>query len=313
MRFKRHFYSIVVIIKEVFKEFSADNIVKYSASLAYYTVFSIAPLLVVITTLFGFLFGKNAMQGQVYQQLNKFVGSKAAIQIQDIIMNIHLSKNSFFATVISAIVLVIGATSIFGEIQDSINKIWGLRIKKRKVWWKLILTRLLSFSLILSIGIIMILTLILNTAVAAFGKFIGKFIANYSIYFIQLADSILSLIVLSILFALVFKILPDARIRWRDVLFGGFITAILFTLGKLGISFYVSKSNITSLYGAAGSIIILMVWVYYSSIILYLGAEFTKVFAKLYVENLLPNEYAEWIRTEKKTVAGPELKNEELD
>lgn len=313
MQFKKHFYSVATIIKEVFKEFSADNIVKYSASLAYYTVFSIAPLFVLITTLFGFLFGKNAMQGQVYQQLNKFVGSKAALQIQDIIMNIHLSKNSFFATVLSAIVLVIGATSIFGEIQDSINKIWGLRIKKRKVWWKLILTRLLSFSLILSIGIIMILSIVLNTAVAAFGKFIGKFIANYSIYFIQVADSVLSLIVLSILFALVFKILPDARIRWRDVLFGGFITAILFTIGKLGISFYVSKSNITSLYGAAGSIIILMIWVYYSSIILYLGAEFTKVFAKLYGENLLPNEYAEWIRTEKKTVAGPELKNEELD
>jgi membrane protein len=313
MQFKRHFYSTVEIIKEVFKEFSADNIVKYSASLAYYTVFSIAPLFVVITTLFGFLFGKEAMQGQVYQQLNKFVGSNAAIQIQDIIMNIHLSKNSFFATVISAIVLVIAATSIFGEIQDSINKIWGLRIKKRKVWWKLILTRLLSFSLILSIGIIMILTLVLNAAVAAFGKFIGKFIASYSIYFIQLADSVLSLIVLSVLFALVFKILPDARIRWRDVLFGGFITALLFTIGKLGISFYVSKSNITSLYGAAGSIIILMIWVYYSSIILYLGAEFTKVFAKLYGENLLPNEYAEWIRTEKKTIAGPELKNEELD
>jgi membrane protein len=252
------------------------------------------------------------MQGQVYEQINNFVGSKAAIQIQEIIKNIHLSGDSFFATVISIIVLVIGATSIFGEIQDSINKIWGLRIKSHKVWWKLILTRLLSFSLILSIGIIMILTLLLNAAVAAFGKFIGKFIAGYSIYFIQIVDSLLSFAVVAFLFALIFKILPDAKIRWRDVLFGGFITGILFTIGRLGISFYVTKSNITSLYGAAGSIIILMVWVYYSSIILYLGAEFTKVYAELYGKNILPNEYAEWVRTEKKTVSTPELKNKEL-
>jgi membrane protein len=252
------------------------------------------------------------MQGQVYEQLNKLVGSRAAIQIQDIIKNIHLSGNNFFATVVSLVILFVGATSIFGEIQDSINKIWGLRIKPHKVWWKLILTRLLSFSLILSIGIIMIVSLLLNAVVAAFGKFIGRFIANYSLYFIEISDAILSFIVAAFFFSLIFKILPDAKIRWRDVLFGGFITALFFTLGKLGIGYYLGKSKFTSVYGAAGSIIILMVWVYYSSIILYLGAEFTKVYAKLYGKNILPNEYAEWVRTEKKTVAAPELKNKDL-
>ncbi len=313
MLFRKNFSSLLLIFKEVFKEFSADNILKYSASLAYYTVFSISPLLIVITTLFGFLFGKQAMQGQVYMQLNKLVGNAAAIQIQEIIKNIHLSKNSFFATVLSAVILVIGATSIFGEIQDSINKIWGLRIKAHKVWWKLILTRLLSFSLILSIGIIMVVSLLLNALVAAFGKFIGKFVAGYSLYFIDISNAVLSFVVATLLFALIFKILPDARIRWKDVLFGGFITAIFFTIGKLGISFYLKRSNITTLYGAAGSIIILMVWVYYSSIILYLGAEFTKVFAKLYGKNILPNDYAEWIKIEKKTVLSPELKNKDLN
>ncbi len=313
MQFKKNFSKISLVIKDVFREFSADNIVKYSASLAYYTVFSIAPLLVVITTFFGFLFGQEAMQGQIYDQLNKLVGSRAAIQIQDIIKNIHLGGNNFFATVISIIILFIGATSMFGEIQDSINKIWGLRIKPHKVWWKLIVTRMLSFSLILSIGIIMIVSLLLNAVVAAFGKFIARFISNYSLYFIQVSDAILSFIVAAFLFSLIFKILPDAKIRWKDVLFGGFITAVFFTLGKLGIGYYLGKSNFTSVYGAAGSIIILMVWVYYSSIILYLGAEFTKVYAKLYGKNILPNEYAEWVRTEKKTVAVPELKNKDLN
>ena len=313
MKTRKSFQKVFSIVKQVFKEFSADNILKYSASLAYYTVFSIAPLLVVITTLFGFLFGKEAMEGQVYSHLTDLLGSKAALQIQDIIKNIHLDDNSFFATVVSIVILLIGATSIFGEIQDSINKIWGLRVKPNKVWWKLILTRLLSFSLILSIGFIMIVSFILNALISAFGKFIGEYIKNYSVYFIQFTEFLLSFLVTAFLFSLVFKILPDAKVKWRDVFFGGLCTAIFFTLGKLGISFYLGRSNLTSLYGAAGSLIILMVWVYYSSIILYLGAEFTKVFAKLYGEKILPNDYAEWIIIEERTVSSPQLKNKDLD
>ncbi|MEO5649779.1 MAG: YihY/virulence factor BrkB family protein [Ginsengibacter sp.] len=303
---------IVAYIKQVFKEFSTDNIFKYSASLAYYTVFSIAPILVIVITLSGLVFGKEAVQGQVYEQLNLLIGSVAAIQIQDTIKNIHLTGNNFFATVISFIILLIGATSIFGEVQDSLNKIWGLRIKTHKVWWKLILNRLLSFSLIVSIGFVMVVSLILNALVSAFGAFIGKYIDNYSVYFIEITEGILSFLVATFLFSLMFKVLPDARIKWKDVLIGGFVTALFFTIGKMGIGFYLGQSNLTSLYGAAGSVIIFMVWVYYSSIILYLGAEFTKVYAKLYGGKILPNEYAEWIKIEEKTVATPQLKNKEL-
>lgn len=298
--------------KTVFKEFSADNIFKYSASLAYYTVFSIAPFVIILTTLSGFFFGKEAMQGEIYDQLNSLLGSNAALQIQDTIKNIHVTGNNFFASVLGIIILLIGATSIFGEIQDSINKIWGLRVKPKKVWWQLIITRLLSFSLILSIGFVMAVSLILNALVSAFGKFIGTYIQEYSIYFIQITEAILSFLIANVLFSLMFKILPDAKIKWKDVLFGGFITAIFFTIGKLAIGFYLGQSNFSSLYGAAGSIIIFMVWVYYSSIILYLGAEFTKVHAKLYGGKILPKEYAEWIKIEEKTVSSPQLKNEDL-
>lgn len=300
------------ILKEVFMEFSADNIVKYSASLAYYTVFSIAPLLVVLTNLFGFLFGKKALEGQLYQQLSNLVGSKAAIQIQDIIKNTHLSGEGFFTTIISVVVLLIGATSIFGEIQDSINKIWGLRVKPRRVWWQLIFTRLLSFSLIISLGIIMTVSLILSTIISAFGELIERYIHNYSVYFMEITEALLSFVVIAFLFSLIFKILPDAKVKWRDVLFSGFITAIFFTLGKLAIGYYLGRSNFTSLYGAAGSIIILMVWVYYSSMILYLGAEFTKVYAKLYGEKISPKKYAEWIRIEERSASTPQFKNKDL-
>jgi membrane protein len=310
---RKRLISIFSYIRQVLKEFSADNILKYSASLAYYTVFSIAPLLVIITTLSGIFFGHETIKGEVYNQLNGLVGSAAAAQIQDTIKKIHLTGNNFFASVVSIVILLIGATTIFGEVQDSLNKIWGLRVKTKKTWWKLILTRLLSFSLILSICFIMIISLALNIIISSFGNFLNRYIRDFNVYFIQATDAILSFLVSSFLFSLMFKILPDAKIRWKDVLFGGFITAIFFTLGKLAIGFYLGKSNLGTLYGAAGSIIIIMLWVYYSSIILYLGAEFTKVHANLYGRRIQPNEYAEWIMTEEKHVSEPHLKNKDLD
>ncbi|MEO5500582.1 MAG: YihY/virulence factor BrkB family protein [Ginsengibacter sp.] len=303
---------LVAYIKQVAAEFKADDIFKYSASLAYYTVFSVAPLLVIIISLSGFLFGKEAIEGQIYGQLNHLIGSVAAIQIQDTIKNIHLTGNSFFASMLSIIILLVAATGIFGEIQDSLNKIWGLRIKTKRIWWKLIINRLLSFSLILSIGFIVVFTLILNTMLNAFGDFITRYIKGYSVYFIEITEAILSFTVSAFLFSLLFKILPDAKIKWKDVLIGGVVTALFFTLGKMGISYYLGKSNIYTLYGAAGSIIIFMLWVYYSSVILYLGAEFTKVYAKLYGGKIVPNEYAEWIAIQEKRTNAPQLKNKDL-
>ncbi|MEO8110989.1 MAG: YihY/virulence factor BrkB family protein [Ginsengibacter sp.] len=310
---KKKYTSVFSYLKTVFKEFSSDDILKYSASLAYYTVFSIAPLLVIISTLASVFYGKDAVQGQVYEQLQGLVGSVAAVQIQDIIKNIHLVGNSLFASIVSIIILLIGATTIFGEVQDSLNKIWGLRIKTKKTWWKLIITRLLSFSIIVCIGFIMIVSLILNALVSAFGKFLGRYIHHFSVYFIETTEALLSFAISAFLFSLMFKVLPDAKIKWKDVLFGGLITAVFFTLGKLAIGFYLGKSHLTTLYGAAASIIIIMVWVYYSSIILYLGAEFTKVHSKLYGGNIQPNEFAEWIKIEEKHVTKPELKNKELN
>ncbi|MEO6948289.1 MAG: YihY/virulence factor BrkB family protein [Ginsengibacter sp.] len=298
--------------KQVFKEFSADNILKYSASLSYYTVFSIAPLLLIVITLSGIFFGREAAQGQLYEQLNDLVGSVVAIQLQDTIKNIHLTGNSFFASVTSIIILVITATTIFGEIQDSLNKIWGLRIKEKKVWWRLLITRLLSFSIVLCLGLLLIASVILNALVSAFGRLITRIVGEYSVYVIEITDYVLSFFIAMFLFSLVYKILPDAKIKWKDVFVGGFVTAVFFTLGKLGIGFYLRKSNLTSLYGAAASIIILMVWVYYSSIILYLGAEFTKVFAKLYGGKILPNDYAEFVQIQEKTVTTQPLKNKDL-
>lgn len=310
---KKKIKNVYSYLKQVFTEFAEDNILKYSASLAYYTVFSIAPLLIIIISIFGALFGREAIQGDVYKQIKGLVGNDAAVQIQDTIKNIHLSGNNIFATVIGVVILLIGATGIFGEVQDSLNKIWGLRIKTRKTWWKLIINRLLSFSLIVSVGFVMMVSLLLSAIVSAFGKFLARYFSEFSVVLVQMIDNVLTFIVTTFLFSLMFKMLPDAKIKWKDVLIGGLITSVFFTLGKLAIGYYLGSSNIANVYGAAGSIMIIMVWVYYSSIILYLGAEFTKVYAKLYGGKIFPNEYAVWIKTEEKQVPNPVLKNKVLD
>jgi membrane protein len=310
---KKKIKNIYTYLKQVFTEFAEDNILKYSASLAYYTVFSLAPVLIVIISICGVLFGKEAIQGHIYGQIKGLVGNDAAVQIQETIKNIHLTGHNIFATIISIIVLLIGATGIFGEVQDSLNKIWGLRIKTKKTWWKLIINRLLSFSLILCIGFVMMVSLLLNALVSAFGTFLARYFSEFSVILVQLTDNVLTFIVTTFLFSLMFKVLPDAKIKWKDVLIGGLITSVFFTLGKLTIGYYLGSSNIASVYGAAGSIMIIMVWVYYSSIILYLGAEFTKVYAKLHGGKIFPNEYAIWIKTEETQVANPVLKNKDLD
>lgn len=297
-------------IKQVIVEYIADNVLKYSASLAYYTTLSLAPMLIIIITVSGWLFGKEAMKGEVYGEINGMVGSEAALQIQSTIQNIHLNSNTPFATTVSLIILLIGATGIFGEIQDSLNKIWGLKTTSKRIWWKLILDRLISFSIILSLGFVLVVSLALNAVVAAVSKKLTVYMGGAGETFILVIDNILSVIITTIMFATIFKILPDAKIKWKDVLIGAFITSILFMIGKLAIGFYLGHSNLTSVFGAAGSVIVVMIWVYYSSAILYLGAVFTKVFATDFGGKIYPNDYAVWIKVEEVPVSNVTLNEE---
>ena len=307
---KKRFIAFYEFLTQVIMEFIDDNVLKYSASLSYYTIFSLAPMLVIIISICGYLFGKEAMQGQVYGQIKGFVGSGAALQLQDIIKDIHLSSNSPRATILSIIVLLIGATGVFGEIQDSLNRIWGLKIKTHKVWWKLILTRMLSFSMILSLGFILIVSLLLNALVAMIGNRLNTVFNGFGDTFIPVIDSLISLAITTLIFATIFKVLPDAKIKWKDVLVGALITSLLFMAGKFGIGYYLGKTNLATMYGAAGSVMIILVWAYYSSAILYLGAEFTKVYAKDYGGRILPNAYSVWIKVEEIPVPQVTLKEE---
>jgi membrane protein len=295
--------------RQVISEFLADNVLKYSASLAYYTILSLAPLLIIILTITGKLFGEEAIRGELYGQIKDLVGAEAALQVQTAVQNVHLTTDNFFATAIGVIVLVVGATGIFGEIQDSLNKIWGLRLSQaKKVWWKILIDRLISFSLIISLGFVLVVSLLLNALVAALSTEISSWFSSSGKNLLLVLDNMLSLIITTVLFGAIFKVLPDAKIKWKDVLVGSLITASLFMLGKYAIGFYLGQSNLTNIYGAAGSVMILMVWVYYSAAILYLGAVFTKVYATNYGGKIYPNEYSVWIKVEEIPVNKPVIK-----
>ena len=307
---KKRVITLFKFIRQVFVEFIEDNILKYSASLAYYTVLSVAPLLVIILSVTGFLFGKEAINGELYGEINKLVGSEAALQIQTSIQNIKLSNHNTFATTVGIIVLIIGATGIFGEIQDSLNRIWGLKIKTKKVWWKVITDRLISFSLILSLGFVLIVSLVLNAIAAALSDRIVHIFPGMGEALLFIVDTGISIIITTLLFGAIFKVLPDAKIKWRDVITGAFITACLFLIGKYGIGYYLGRSSLGNIYGAAGSVMILMIWVYYSSAILYLGAVFTKVYATDFGGKIQPSEFSVWIKTEEIPVSEPVLKDD---
>lgn len=293
---KANLKSIFGFTKELFGGFSDDKCLKYSASLSYYTVFSIAPMIIVMISAAGIIWGREAVQGKVFLQIKGLVGNEAAEQIQNIISNTHTSGNTVLASTISIIVVVLGATAVFGEIQDSINSIWGLKSKPKRGILKIILNRIISFSMLISLGFILMVSLSINAFVSFITSQLANIIPGVGTYLLMIINQGLIFLILSVLFGAIFKVLPDARIKWRDVSKGAMLTAILFMIGKYLIGIYVEKSNLGSVYGAAGSIVIIMVWVYYTAVILYFGAEFTKVYSLKYGSRITPNDYAVWVK-----------------
>lgn len=267
-----------------------------SAALGYYTIFSIAPMLIVIISLCDIFYGRAAIEGSIYNYLQEYVGTDTAIQIQEVIRNATISQDISWASIIGIASLIFAATGVFAEIQDSINHIWHLKAKPKKGWLKLIVNRVLSFSMVIGLGFILLVSLVISWVLDLAGEKIAELLPDAAVFMAHGLNLVITFITLSFCFALIFKILPDARIQWRDVLSGATTTAMLFMLGKYGISYYLNKSNITNSYGAAGSVVILLLWVYYSAVILYFGATFTRVYTVQKGRNIFPNDYAVWVQ-----------------
>jgi len=267
------------ILKKTFSGFMEDKAMKLSASLSYYTVFSLGPVLVVIFSVVSLVFGKAAIEGKVYIQIKDLVGEEAAMQVQQIINNVNQSGDGVLGATIAGIVLIITASAVFIEIQDSLNYIWSVKSKPKKGWLKLIINRLLSFSLLVTIGFLLLVALLVSALIDLLGDELQQMIPGISIMVLYVINMSIVFVVISLLFAIIFKVLPDAKISWKDAFRGSAFTAILFIIGKFLISLYLGSSDISKTYGAAASVMILFLWVYYSAIILYLGAEFTKAYA----------------------------------
>jgi Predicted membrane protein len=276
MKYPRKLFSV---LRRAAKEFLSDNGMKLSASLSYYTLFSIGPFLIIIISFAGIFFGQDAVRGSLYRQLQGMVGHDAAVQVQNIIANVQQTDGGVMGAIVGIAILMLGATGVFNEIQSSINFIWSIRAKPNKGWLKLLRNRLISFSLVISCGFILLVSRVISALMDVLSDRLLLYFPNATVVLVKIFNYVLLFLVTGLLFAVIFKVLPDASIRWKDIFFGAAFTALLFMIGKFLIGFYLGNSHVRSTYGTAASLIILLLWVYYSSIILYFGAEFTKVYA----------------------------------
>jgi membrane protein len=286
------FAQLWTALKAAFKTFRAENYLRYSASLSYYTIFSIAPLLIITISLCGFFFGKQAMEGKIFSEIHVIVGDAVATQIQQMIQRVVSVKDSFVARAVGIITMILGITGVFTEVQNSINRVWKLKARPTLDRKKYLIKRAISFGIFSIIGLMLVLSLIINWLIAIFGNYLVHFFGDDGIYLVFVINRIVIIAIVAVLFTFLFKFLPDGQVKWMDATKGAVITSIFFMLGKAGIGYYLVNSHMESLYGAAGGLVVLLLWIYYSSVILYFGATFTKEYAYLYGGKIIPGSYA---------------------
>ena len=267
------------LVKNTFSSWSNDYAPSMGAALAYYTMFSIAPLLLIVISVAGLIFGVEAARGEIFGQLQGMMGEEGAAAVQALLESVSQPEQGVIGTVIGAVLLLIGATTVFGELQDDLDRIWRApERKKGGGLWNLIRSRLLSFGMILGIGFLLMVSLVFSAALSALGKWWGPLFGEWEIL-LQAVNFIVSFALVTAVFAMIYKIMPRVSIAWHDVWIGAAVTALLFTIGKFLIGLYIGKTGVASGFGAAGSLVIVLVWVYYSAQIFLLGAEFTWAYA----------------------------------
>ncbi|EGJ32177.1 MULTISPECIES: YihY/virulence factor BrkB family protein [Moorena] len=292
--------AILGLLKETFKEWKEDNASRLAAALSYYMIFSLAPVLIIAIAIVGSIFGEEAAKGEIVEQIQGLVGEQGAQFIQTAITNANRPDASGgLASLISIVVLLFGASGVFGELQDALNTIWDVKLKPGRGIWGILKKRILSFLTVLGVGLFLLLSAVISTALSAVRSYKSEFLQElgllwlYQLDFVwTILDLLVSFGILSLMFALVYKYLPDVKIAWKDVWVGAIITTLLFNLGKWLLSWYLGRSSFSSSYGAAGSLVVLLAWVYYSSQIIFLGAEFTQVYAKIFGSKIVPDDHA---------------------
>lgn len=289
-----HFRDLARISVTAFHKWRAKDPFRESAVIAYYSIFSLPGLLVVVTSLAGYFFGRGAVDHHLTEQITLLMGAETAGQIRDMIAKAGESENSIWAGTIGLVTILFGAMGVFTQFQKSLDAIWEVKVDaSRSGFWGLVKVRLFSFGLVVTLAFILIASLVISASLSAFGSWLSGHFSAPFYRLLQGVHLIVTLVVLTALFALIFKVLPDAKVRWWHVWIGSFVTAFLFEIGKYGMGLYFGKTNPGLGYGAAGSIILIMLWVSYSSMIVFYGAEFTHAYARLYSGKVPPTEIAQ--------------------
>jgi membrane protein len=279
-----HPTELLALVRQAVTGWVEDDASSMGAALAYYTLFSIAPMLVIVIALAGAVFGEQAARGEVMSQLSGLVGTDSARAIEDMLQAVHLQRHDPWTTAFGLGALVVGATTVFAELQQALNRIWRSPPRapspgRLAGLWKLLRVRLLSFGLVLCLGFLSLVSLVFNAALAALGHWWAPWFGEAALL-AQAADLLVSFAMLTVMFAVLYKWVPDAHVRWPEVWVGAVLTALLFAVGKAGIGLYIGKSGVTSIFGAAASLVVLMIWVYYSAQIFLFGAELTWAWAR---------------------------------
>lgn len=286
------FSKLFTFTKEMVNDYIEDDALNLGAALAYYTVFSFAPILVVATSIAGYFFGRDAISGKLGNELSDLLGQEAAEALQGIVSNAYVSGDSLWGTLIGVGTLLFAATGVFTNLKTSLNKIWEIRPTPTNGIVAFIKTKVLSFSFVVGLGFLLMITLVLNAIVIGFMDKLVEYIPAIGPTMLGVTTWVFSTVVTTVIFVLLFRFLPDARARWKDLWAGALFTALLFGLGRVVIGFYIGNSDFSSTYGAAGALITLLIWTYYNSQILFLGAEFTQTWARWRGNPILPTQHA---------------------
>ena len=290
--YKKRATNIFSMLKATYLEWNEDEPFRQSAVIAYYSIFSLPALLIIIINVVGIIYGKEAVQGQISTQIGGMIGAEAADQVESMIASTSQQGNNVIAIIIGIGTLLFGATGVFYQLQLSLNKVWEVELRPDAGYTKLAIDRATSLGVIMAIGFLLLISLVLTAALTALGSWIERQLPDFMLYIFQIVNFLVSFGVITLLFALIYKVLPDVNISWKAVWVGAAVTALLFTIGKSAIGFYFGESNPASAFGAAGSIILILLWVNYSALIFLFGAEFTQVYARRYGQRIEPTSYA---------------------
>jgi membrane protein len=280
------------IFKRTVLNFIEDDSFSYASSIAFYTIFSLPAILIISLSIGAAFYERDVVQKELINQVARLIGQDSAANIEDILMNAALDSTGTFAKIVGIATLIFSATTVFISLQTSLNKIWGIKPKPERGFVKYIIDRLLSLAMVMSIGFLLLVSLVFDAILVIVQNGLAKVLADWTLYVVTILNVAISLALITLIFAMMFKVLPDAKIKWRDVWVGSIVTTVFFALGKYLIGFYLGNSSVNSAYGAAGSLVIILIWVYYSTVIFLFGAELTSVYAEETGSEITPYHHA---------------------